>query len=93
MILTVVLLAALIVTFVYAINGIEESGIYWPIAIFIALILESINLGVHLADRNTIHSAAADGEYYLTVTLQEDPENVNFEDYQLSEKAPKTKDK
>jgi hypothetical protein len=93
MILTVVLLVALIVAIVYMYITSSDENVYWLIAMFIALILQSINVGVHLADRNTIHSAAADGEYYLTVTLQEDPENVNFEDYQLSEKAPETKDK
>lgn len=93
MISTVVILLGLIAAIVYMVIWDADRHQYWIIGYFIAVILQSINLGVHLADRNTIHSAAAGGEYYLTVTLQEDPDNVNFEDYQLSEKAPETKDK
>ena len=93
MILTVLLLLALIAAIVYMYLTSLDENVYWLIAMFIALILQSINVGVHLADRNTIHSAAEDGEYYLTVTLQEDPENANFQDYQLSEQIPESKTK
>lgn len=91
MILTVLLLAALIIAIVYIYVTSLDENVYWLIAMFIALILQSINVGVHLADRNIIHSAATDGEYYLSVTLQEDPDTANLEDYNLSEQDPKTK--
>lgn len=93
MILTVLLLVALIAAVVYVYITSLDEDTYWLIALFIALVLQAINVGVHLADRNYIHSAAAEGEYYLSVTLQDDPETTNFDDYKLSETPAQDKSK